>query len=1286
MNFIEKLTQMTMRSVNICGFLTSLLMNIRKDCETEFIYPKLTDCLKLITDKFSSYYFANFKISEDHMRLYCAALCLSGKEGFLERFDEAIGIIIQRIREKSFSNEALLMLNELLQTYYNRYPDAWATILDRTESIFIQIFPQGRKQVLGCDDVEGVSRIVNILETVTRKLPRFCYNEIIKKLVRQCGNSTHDNFPWDRANITLQTFLFLASINHSNSNSDNTFNNQWQEEYSKVRIGDLELEPMSKEVSELIKLTFSRILKQYWMPHLNAFVFDLNKTKLLAFIKMVLEKYGGVMDFGLVLRLTEANVEVIEESALTVLKARLALDNTTGNNIDSNSTHVLVHKIGNMIFGQSFKIIDENVLLCAESEKVFDFFRESFDRNYKLVPIPPVNLQENPVLRGGVFHILESLTSWSQTRLVESTRLSSKEIELFGKVVDVYFRLLTKYEALVKTVYLEKQSDKNIILRSWSSLVGFKRNSKEISDFLVSILGYSDEKLRCRMIQSLSLLPQSRSNEFMKLLEKFRLAVSEDFVNLKRSRRNDNSKTEITRVYANILVSWQLHEVSNLTPLRMILRHVIELYYYVSKNEVLDEFIWKLRGEFCGLLREYLKILNSMSAGTRKSFLPQKFYLEVWLTVDEWCQVPQTVLVDGYLEVIEGLFSNFSFNLLSAVSEVDNSSLPTFIDNLLIKISRISSEVTKTVYVYNLLKSSMNEAEIVGLLFIKLIEFIGSGRDFGFGIQEGIQQVLDEESDSREKDDSDCETETVDDSVKRILSKPKLKGPALELFRLMRKDSEDHSVTISDPQGVLEMFNLVSDAKFQRRILNKLRLNPCPLDEKIIRSLLELSGKLVETFPNSLRDLWQSLIKTEVEDKVSIILHFLIEKLQRDDDIDTCEFAVVEFVYMSLVEVKKEAVDELICRYSHPFSGTRTLYKRSPLEAVLRLTGNCEASSLSVVRSLISEGDLEHKLNKSELLKWATGCPIKAISLAAWMNLKRQSQTFTDEFVCEMITNTRRFFQHLVCPTTFKYFDADFVKDILGVFKDITSHVEGEETIKVIYEFALVQLSATDDIVYEAACKLINVCLERGSLQEQFKLDELLRRPSLSIDLLFSALIANGSDYKYTIEEYFGYLVAFLPFLFRFFEEFLNVNTKDVVLSLNCAEIEYLRLLIKVNQKVIIEAGEVDEMAALCLVELNEFLISVEKQKRRPSIDFYKNLASLLAEPSINKLTQRIIMRNLDFTAEYEEFLVYFLDCVRIQKGQVDVSDRFRIAEVLAEPEAGDVCVMRQRVIDFLIN
>jgi hypothetical protein len=131
--------------------------------------------------------------------------------------------------------------------------------------------------VLGCDD--DVKGIVKLLETVTKKLPRYCYNEIIKKLVRQCNQiQNHDNFPWDRANSALETFLCLCS-NHSSSSSGSGSNSNrntfvWKVEFSNVKIGDLEFEPMSKEVSDLIKTNIMKIFKQYWQSSSNEFIFD----------------------------------------------------------------------------------------------------------------------------------------------------------------------------------------------------------------------------------------------------------------------------------------------------------------------------------------------------------------------------------------------------------------------------------------------------------------------------------------------------------------------------------------------------------------------------------------------------------------------------------------------------------------------------------------------------------------------------------------------------------------------------------------------------------------------------------------------------------------------------------------------------------------------------------------------------------------------------------------------------------------------------------------------------
>jgi hypothetical protein len=436
MNFIERVTQIISIYPNISGFLADLLNNIRKDCETEVVYPKLTESLKLITERFNSYFVYNFKTSEEQMKLLCAALCLSGKEDFLMRFDEISGLILLRIREKVYSNEALTIVNELLVTYYNRYPDAWATLLDRTESIFNQIFPHGRKNVLGCDD--DVKGIVKILETVTKKLPRFCYDEIIKKLVRQCNQvQNQDNFPWDRANIALQTFLYLCYSNSGTGPDDVIF--VWKEEFKNVKIGDLGFEPMSKEISNLIKAILIKICKQYWQSNSNEFIFDVNKTKLLNFLSMVLEKYTLVVDEDIILKLMESNIAGIREKAKEVYLRD-----------DHEGSDEIIHKIGNMIFAQPFKLPPKTDKKYNENDlKVLSFFEESFNWdcncNFKVIPNPPEGLQENRVLRGGVFYILESLTSWKGLDPTRSSgKLDIKEIELFGRVVDVYFRLLSR--------------------------------------------------------------------------------------------------------------------------------------------------------------------------------------------------------------------------------------------------------------------------------------------------------------------------------------------------------------------------------------------------------------------------------------------------------------------------------------------------------------------------------------------------------------------------------------------------------------------------------------------------------------------------------------------------------------------------------------------------------------------------------------------------------------------------------------------------------------------------
>ena len=1262
---------MTTRSPSINVFLADLLNNIRNDCESEFIYPKLTECLKMITDRYNAYYVANFKVSEGQLKLVAASLCLSGKESFLGRFDEIISIILLRIREKTYSDDSILIIAEMLSTYYNKYSDAWATLLERTESILAQIFPIGRKNVLACEDGD-VDRIVIILGIVCKKLPRFCYNEIIKRLIKQSqqsynNNNQLDNFPWDRANIALQTFLHLCCSNASIESGKTLV---WKPEYSKVKIGDLELEQISKEISDLIHGIFSKITKQFWQGHLNQFNFDSSKTKLISFLKMILGKYLIFIDSGIVLNMTETNIPDLCEDS------KIAFKNKVKSVSNEAEIAEIIHKIGNMIFGQSFKLDTFKVISNPENEKVYKFFEFSFNRNCKTIPNPPENLQENPVLRGGIFYILESLTSWSQTKLFDPTaqgKLDENEIELFGRIVDVYFKLLVQYEALVKTVYLEKQNAKNIILRSWSSMVGFKRNSKEIADFLASILGYSDERLRWRIIDSFSHLPCNRFGEFMKLFERYRLAVSEDFVNLKRNRRHEKFKIEITRLYKNVLKAWNNpQDVSNLTPLRMILRHVIEVYYYVSKNETIDEFIWTLRGEFCGLLREYLRIINSMQITTRKIFLPLKFHLEVWLTIDEWLSdtssdINYDLFTNTYKEEIDGLFVNFSYNLIAAVSSVDNNTLPKFIDNLVLKISNITSDTNfKSQYVYNLMKSSIetdrNASEII---FFKLIEFIGSGKDFDGKFEDGIKLILEREE------------------------KNEFKGPALDLFKMIQKSDMADSLQC-DLKGVLEIFHLVSDAKMQKRILTKMQKSPeLIFDEKIIAILFDITTKLMETFPNSLRNIWNSTT-SQSKNNLSLTIHHLQKLLQNSDEDSLVE--VSKFIYESIEA--QEDKENILLRYAHPFSGTKKCAKYSPLDATVRLIPfRDDNSSIKALFMLLNpDGANMQLIDANELLKWAVECPLSKISYSAWRELKRQSSNVSNVFISELLKKTKVFLQHLVCPATLNYFDPELVKEILEFFSQVIQNNDQitEETFDDIFEMILVQISARDKIVFETICTILKDLLPKISSEKiPIKLYyELSRRSSMSIDLLYALLLGSKEQDSDLIEKYFYFLVGIMPYLFRLFEESLNVIISPQIEFDYTAELEYMKLLGQLNQRVIIiDKTNLDENGILCLLELNEFLTSIAKMKKRPSIDFYKTFATILSsERSISDSITKLVFYNHEIDSNWDQFLIYYFDSMRIKASQMrDQEAIFRIANILAESSV-DNCQIRQRVIDYLMN
>jgi len=521
----------------------------------------------------------------------------------------------------------------------------------------------------------------------------------------------------------------------------------------------------------------------------------------------------------------------------------------------------------------------------------------------------------------------------------------------------------------------------------------------------------------------------------------------------------------------------------------------------------------------------------------------------------------------------------------------------------------------------------------------------------------------------------------------------------MELFKLMCDDGEIEM--ISDPESVLEVFNLVSDAKLQRKILSKLRFSDCFCfkGEKLIKNLFELSEKLMETFPNTLKGLWQSIVKTD-KNNMSIIVHFLIDKLQKEQwkDENLMVVEVVVFVYKAIEEIDGNLVQEMLLRYAHPFVGTQKVYNMTPLEAVIKIIERIELDNKRCERDgrrcerddqryerlnqrgiqVLFLNDSKITVKPEELMKWALECPVNKISNSAWRELKKQANSLSNEFIKDFLKGTKKFLQHLVCPATLKYFDPLLVKEILEFydFVVVCNKKIDFEVIEIIYEMAVIQLSAEDEIVFISSCELIKSCLKGRNNEIEVKVSlyqELTKKPSQSIDLMFELM---RIDVNLSIEKYFCFLISFLPFIFRLFEESLNLQLIEQNSFDYSKEMEYLRLLIKMNQRIIIDEAEVDENGNLCLLELGQFLVSMEKQKKRSEIDFYKTIASILA--TLNKFTLKLIC-----SIEEEKFLVYYFDVLRLETVDIPEDLAFKIAKILAS--SNENCPIKQRVIDFLI-
>ncbi len=1220
-----------------CYFLAGLLESIRNDCERDFIHPLFTRTVNFILEKLEPF---TATVHESAFRLYAAAFNLRGGEEFCKRFSLHISNLLNRLRERSLDQSCFKLLTCAFSVYYFVYPDAWATYLDRTENCISVIFPVRRKHVLSCD--ESVDEVVQFVSRIIEKLPKFAFNELVKKLVKQCSSAVNeglDNVPLDRLNIAIRALTHLQALIEGKSASG----------HLKQQLADLSITSIKNDVSDVIGKLWNEIEKAFWNLQKWQLQIDQSSIKLINLLRTILHHFAGALKNEALIRLMD--FELTAEEAKEAWNRRL-----TDPMVKCQMNQDLqCHRIACLIFNHSIAEIEP----IEANEPIFHFFVCAFRHGkYEL----PGEVDESGVLRSGIAAILDALSQWdSKNMLQESTlRLEDAEVEHFGRIVDVYFVLLGRWEALVKEVYLETIGRGNFIVRSWGSLVGFKQKSKEIADFLCSLLGATDDRLRQRILNSFKLIPGSRVPEFVKLFERFRLPVSDDLVHLRyeasrRNRRNERAKLEVTRFYAHVMAA---AEITSLWVYKAALRHAVELFYFLLKLEIeADDFILKLRKEFSHLLFILAGTVNDRCDLLNwRSFFPKRFQAELRKALVDW-------RVDG------GALAE----LVHVYDEEDRGSIVNWILN-----DCGESFVTRAVC--NCLQSAVDYENILA----KFVEAVCNEPEENKNIFHGILAA------------------SVSDN-------------SVEFLKILYGESEISQELVPI---TTELLLKVNSGAIQRRLLQSLaEVLEASEDEGLLKSLLLLTSKLQFTFPHSLTSLWVRL----TDGAFAFLVHFLLSQLCAS----TASDDVIAFICRGLYDFHPQALLSVLLVYAHPYSGVQQEQVRNYLQASATILNQLEFEDCDIDSQLRQQLDVLLKLNYAildggrspgcgpfgsqedlnlfagGLLTWATQCPLKSVSWAAWRELRELAGQLDDSFVRNsLLVEMTKFLQHMVCPESFHYFDPFMVAEILQLGLRIVSESTkiSKETIQHIFVDSLTQLETVDDAVFDVIVEILLVSLEfqeiwnflgqmcnssllklhsklvsNGLRENHFALMKTLLKAECN------GLLQNSMSFAGREERFFCYLVASLPQIFSFFDcnlalERANLTAKQENESL----LSYLNALIWLTQSTA-NSSKTDDVKFLYL-EVGEWLASVESGKTRSSSDFYTILANLLTDKSVKESSIPVTMKLItNYSTVQSTFFVKFAESLRRERWKANDCQEFALK--LIESQEVD-----QSVLDFLLE
>jgi len=1230
------------------NLLLRMLIRLRAIISDDYIHKQLQSTIESLTKGLHSVLdYQRHKVSHISVSLYGVAACMSGKINFLEKCYHLISLILAAIKDETSGDSQSKLwcsLKTIMWTYYYRYSEAWATMLERTEStLFAQIFPKGRRYVLGVDI--RISDLVDLLCLISRKLPSYSLNEVLKRLVRQANSSLQkplDNFPFDRALVVCLVFARFVKSAGQKGSPDLVFTEEGHtliEEYMKPdsNVNDLDLKGMSVLVSLMINGSLQLISKSCKVESGTEggyLVFDTSKVKVIRYLNCLLDSHWSVIRVKYLYELYHCNEEGLSTRARDALNKLFKLQTLE----ERRSTVELIcgEMIGQLVNNQKEIFLKSIVILKDFQLSLAEYPEPSalvyFAKRFKMIELLPFimpessgcgpNEQSLAVFKIGLAHLLEYIHGWStswSSNPAPAKKISASEMEHYGRIADIYLELDSSFSLILKDIYREGQRKKNLLVRSWNSLVGYKKTSKEIVEFIMSLLDYPNAEVRFRIIQAFAHIPVEKTTDYLKRIERLRQEVSYDFVNLnydnsKKNRRFELLKREVTMLCTNFLLvineSASSSEKTIMTPLRVIVRHLAEMYFFLIKIGQNDDFLSALRMDFLRMLHRYTHIVcsktaNIFSPAQRSSLLPCRFRWELWLTLETWFsrsreEEEKELLVACMSQLAYGMIPTDTQDddklaiILSWVGKLQKSSrlyhfAATTLSNLLLSSSAVNvesifSQISSCIYEHVDDATVLIYYESISLALDEIVSMISPVRFFLLSVlyYDALNDQLSQISQNLLRKSFGCEALNLVPTQSPEFAKSVIREVAVALPKVQRPACQKRLLRLL----LLFIDSLVVESDEEDENLDFL-----------IEKLYTITVFLMETFDDDIQRIWNKLGSERI---ISVV----VDRFVNEQQSSRAALIVLEALN------RKKYVVERLSRHVDPGKGVNEvalLPSRIAMTLITKLDRNLNYPFLFDSLNLVSfDGSDADYVNTNDgiliLERWLF-CPMAETSCAVLFELCQRLEQLDMDFLIDILGKYVKLIK-----------DEKDIEPLLEALAFLFESCVDLDTLRVTHLVTLADFSlALLPQHPHRFTRIITTILQFSELWSQVPLLDIcksfaLYHPEALQDLLRLDAEVDGDRLSY-------YILGIIPQLLDYFENNLALNSRSA--SNNGASRRASEAFDPVFREYLTGL-----MAAVKgNVEFWRLLLSVEQRKSRAAVDLYRNLAGcLLATISFDHL------------------------------------------------------------------